>query len=116
MEFLEHKVLADYNEFMHVGDNYANDAFSYEQGMTQINDAVMAMVDAINNISVSINGINDMVKESAGGVQDIAEKTSAVVQKVDSTSTFVDVSKESAENLNQINEYCKCLLLRVAES
>lgn len=102
MEFLEHKVLADYNEFMHVGDNYANDAFSYEQGMTQINDAVMAMVDAINNISVSINGINDMVKESAGGVQDIAEKTSAVVQKVDSTSTFVDVSKESAENLNQI--------------
>ena len=65
-------------------------------------DAVMSMVDAINNISVSINGINDMVKESAGGVQDIAEKTSTVVQKVDSASTFVDTSKESAENLNQI--------------
>lgn len=102
MEFLEHKVLADYNEFMQVGDTYAQDAFAYEQGMTQINDAVMAMVDAINNISASINGINDMVKESAGGVQDIAEKTSIVVQKVDSTSTFVNVSKESAENLNQI--------------
>ncbi|MCX4327053.1 MAG: methyl-accepting chemotaxis protein [Lachnospiraceae bacterium] len=102
MEFLEQKVLSDYNEFMQVGDTYAHDASDYEQGMTQINDAVMSMVDAINNISVSINGINDMVKESAGGVQDIAEKTSTVVQKVDSASTFVDTSKESAENLNQI--------------
>lgn len=85
-----------------MGETYAQDAFSYEQGMTQINNAVTALVDAINNISSSINGINNMVKESASGVLDIAEKTSVVVQKVDSTSTFVSVSKESAENLNQI--------------
>lgn len=102
MEFLDRTVLKDYNEFMEVGETYAQDAFSYEQGMTQINNAVTALVDAINNISSSINGINNMVKESASGVLDIAEKTSVVVQKVDSTSTFVSVSKESAENLNQI--------------
>ena len=70
--------------------------------MTQINAAVTALVDAINNITDSISGINHMVRESASGVQDIAEKTSVVVQKVDSTSSFVSVSKESAENLNQI--------------
>ncbi len=102
MEFLDRTVLKDYNEFMQVGETYAQDAFSYEQGMTQINAAVTALVDAINNITDSISGINHMVRESASGVQDIAEKTSVVVQKVDSTSSFVSVSKESAENLNQI--------------
>ena len=102
MEFLDRTVLKDYNEFMQVGETYAQDAFSYEQGMTQINDAVTELVDAINNILSSIGGISTMVKESASGVSDIAEKTSVVVQKVESTSTFVSVSKESAENLNQI--------------
>ncbi len=102
MEFLDRTVLKDYNEFMQVGETYAQDAFSYEQGMTQINAAVTALVDAINNITDSISGSNHMVRESASGVQDIAEKTSVVVQKVDSTSSFVSVSKESAENLNQI--------------
>ncbi len=102
MEFLDRTVLKDYNEFMQVGETYAQDAFSYEQGMTRINAAVTALVDAINNITDSISGINHMVRESASGVQDIAEKTSVVVQKVDSTSSFVSVSKESAENLNQI--------------
>lgn len=102
MDFLDHTVLSDYEEFMQVGETYAQDACSYEQGMTQINDAVTSLVDAINNITSSISGINNMVRESASGVLDIAEKTSVVVQKVESTSTFVNVSKESAENLNQI--------------
>ncbi len=102
MEFLDNTVLKDYNEFMHVGENYAQDAADYEQGMTQINDAVTTLVEAINNISFSIREINNTVNESATGVSDIADKTSSMVQMIQATDSFVSESKESADNLNKI--------------
>lgn len=102
MDFLENTVLGDYKGFMEVGEKYSEDAAAFEDGMTRINQSINALVDAITDISHSIEEINLTVNESATGVSDIAEKTSEMVQKIEATGTFMQDSEESASKLNQI--------------
>ena len=102
MDFLENTVLGDYKGFMEVGEKYSEDAATFEDGMTKINQSIVTLVDAITDISHSIEEINLTVNESATGVSDIAEKTSEMVQKIEATETFMQDSEESANNLNQI--------------
>ena len=102
MDFLENTVLGDYKGFMEVGEKYSKDAAAFEDGMTKINHSIVTLVDAITDISHSIEEINLTVNESATGVSDIAEKTSEMVRKIEATGTFVQDSEESANNLNQI--------------
>lgn len=102
MDFLENTVLGDYKGFMEVGEKYSEDAATFEDGMTRINQSINALVDAITDISHSIEEINLTVNESATGVSDIAEKTSEMVQKIEATGTFMQDSEESASKLNQI--------------
>ena len=102
MDFLENTVLKDYEEFKGVGENYSGDASAYEQGMTEINDAIRTLVSAISDISFSIEEINTTVNESATGVSDIANKTSEMAQKIAFTESFMEGSKESTDNLNHI--------------
>ncbi len=102
MEFLEDTVLKDYEEFMQVGENYSQDAISYEEGMNQITDSVLSLVRAIENIAVSVQEINTTVGESANGVSDIAGKTAEMMQKIEDTGRFVSSTKENTGNLNQI--------------
>ena len=102
MDFLENTVLGDYKGFMEVGEKYSEDAAAFEDGMTKINHSIVTLVDAITDISHSIEEINLTVNESATGVSDIAEKTSEMVRKIEATGTFMQDSEESANNLNQI--------------
>ena len=102
MDFLENTVLGDYKGFMEVGEKYSEDAATFEDGMTKINQSIVTLVHAITDISHSIEEINLTVNESATGVSDIAEKTSEMVQKIEATGTFMQDSEESANNLNQI--------------
>lgn len=102
MNFLGETVLGDYQELTTVGEKYAEDADTYEVGMTKINEAVNVLADAISEISHSMSEINQTVNESATGVSDIADKTMEVVRKVEETEVFMKESKESSDNLNYI--------------
>lgn len=102
VEFLEHVVLKDYAEFMQVGENYSEDAGSYEDGMNQINEEVKKLASAISDIAFSIQEINTTVGESAMGVSEIADKTSEMLLEIEGTENLMKESKESADDLNRI--------------
>lgn len=102
VEFLEDVVMKDYRDFMQVGENYSDDATSFEDGMNQINEAVKNLASAISDIKFSIHEINTTVGESAMGVTDIADKTSEMLHKIEGTESIMKESKVSSENLNQI--------------
>ena len=87
---------------MQVGENYSDDATSFEDGMNQINEAVKNLASAISDIKFSIHEINTTVGESAMGVTDIADKTSEMLHKIEGTESIMKESKVSSENLNQI--------------
>lgn len=102
MNFLDNTVREDYKNFREVGENYDKDAGDYQTGMEQIQEAVKNLVAAITDITVSAQEINTTVGESAAGVSDIAGKTMEMVQKIETTGTFMNDSKKSADDLNGI--------------
>ena len=104
MHFLEDTVLKDYAEFAEVGENYSSDANEFEDGMTRINRAIQDLVHTIQEITHSVQEINTTVNQSATGISEIADHTAEMVQKIDDTESFVEKSKSSADNLNQIVE------------
>lgn len=102
MTFLDTTVQVDYKNFQDIGENYDEDASSYQIGMEKINNAVKNLVKAITEITLSTQEINTTVGESAAGVSDIAGKTTQMVQKIEETGSFMEESKKGAENLNGI--------------
>ena len=102
MAFLDSTVQEDYKNFQHIGENYDEDASSYQEGMEGINNAIKQLVSAIAEITLSTQEINDTVGESAVGVSDIAGKTCEMAQKIEETGAFMDESRKSAKDLNGI--------------
>lgn len=102
MTFLDKTVRENFASFREIGENYDDDASTYQAGMEQINEAVKELVTAIAEIAFSTQEINTTVGESAAGVSDIAGKTSEMVQKIQSTDVFMRDSKRSADDLNGI--------------
>lgn len=101
-EFLERTVLVDYNEFMQVSEQYAEDAGNYENSMKEISEAVRQLASAIEEITEAVEGISRMTEESAEGVSAIAEKTSNIVQKMMDEEDLVATNREKAEQLGNI--------------
>lgn len=101
-EFLERTVLVDYNEFMQVSEQYAEDAGNYESSMQEISVAVRTLGTAIEEITEAIEGISRMTEESAEGISVIAEKTSEIVQKMVDEEDLVAANREKAQQLGNI--------------
>ncbi len=101
-EFLEETVLEDYNKFMKVSEQYAEDAGNYEASMKEIGEAVRTLGSAIGEITEAMEGISKMTEESAEGISIIAEKTSAIVQKMNDEEELVAANREKAQKLGDI--------------
>lgn len=101
-DFLENTVLEDYNSFIQVSDQYAEDAGNFESSMQEITGAVRGLSSAIEEITEAIEGISRMTEESATGISRIAEKTSEIVQRVSDEGELVMVNQERAQQLGEI--------------
>ena len=88
MEFLEASVLKDYKGFRSVGENYMQDAIEYEEGMSQINEAITELVSAIDEMSISVHGI--------------ADHTSNMMDKIKDNDSYISGSTRSVSNLEHI--------------
>lgn len=88
MEFLDASVLKDYKGFRSVGENYMQDAIEYEEGMSQINEAITELVSAIDEMSVSVHGI--------------ADHTSNMMDKIKDNDSYISGSTRSVSNLEHI--------------
>lgn len=88
MEFLEASVLKDYKGFRSVGENYMQDAIEYEEGMSQINEAITELVSAIDEMSISVHGI--------------ADHTSNMMDKIKDNDSYISGSTRSVSNLENI--------------
>lgn len=101
-EFLETTVLSDYNSFMQVSDQYAEDAGNYEANMHEIGEAVRSLGTAIEEITEAVDGISRMTEESAEGISTIAEKTSEIVERMEEEENLIAENQEKAQALGEI--------------
>lgn len=100
--FLENTVLTEYKEFEQVSEQYQEDADTFKTSMNDVSDAMAGLANSIDAIAQALSGINSTVGESSIGVNDIAEKTSDMVEKTGTTHDMVEECYTYVEKLREI--------------
>ena len=104
LNFLEEKVIKDYDAFIGVSDEYNSDAIAFRESMLGIYKAITELNNNTSTIAEAISSITNTINESSIGVSDIAEKTENIVELTVETKNMVDENVEYAKNLNDIVE------------
>lgn len=102
LEFLENKVMNDYDAFMASSDEYSSAAKNIEDFMNQANEEVDQLKSAINSITDAMDSINRNINECSIGINDIANKTTEVVELTSESFERSNNCKTSASELQDI--------------
>ena len=99
MNYINGKVLPDYDSYVSSGVQYDKDAVyihevmgDFEQKSNKLNDTMASMVE-------SFHGISKAIEESTIGVTSVADNTSDLVKKVNDISIEITKNKEIANTL-----------------
>lgn len=99
LNFLENKVLKDYEGFIDVSEKYVDDATNINQTMMEINSSVDELSDRMDKISDAIAGINGAVTESTRGISGVADSNSEIVNLTKGTYQMAQDTISFAEEL-----------------
>lgn len=107
VDFLENVVLKDYDSFSAVGTQYDQDAEVFQNSMTGIREAVNSLNRVIGEIVGEVTAINTTVNEAAGGVTNIADKTTDVVSQTVKNGELVEDCLNTVKKLQEISAMFK---------
>lgn len=102
LNFLEQKVMNDYDEFMQSSDEYSGAARSIEEFMNQANEEVMELKRFIDEVTGAMSEVNDNISDCTAGISDIAQKTTDVVALTAEAFDKTSGGKASARKLSDI--------------
>lgn len=102
LDFLENKVLSDYDGFISISEKYADDASNINKTMQEVDDSIDELNDSILKISDAITGINAAVAESTQGVADVANNNSDIVKLTKDTYEMAQTTLGNAKMLDEI--------------
>lgn len=102
LDFLESKVLGDYDGFISNCEKYATDAADINQTMREVDRSIDELNDSMLKISDAITGINDAVADSTKGVTDVAMNNSDIVKLTHDTYDMAQATLHNAEALDAI--------------
>ena len=102
LEFLENKVMNDYDAFMESSDEYSSAAKNIEDFMNQANEEVDQLKSTISSITDAMDSINRNINECSIGINDIANKTTEVVELTSESFERSNNCKTSASELQDI--------------
>ena len=79
LEFVDKDVIADYDKFMEIVNQYEADADTMKRMLDSFADKANDMSKTMNNMNNGVQGISASVDESAKAVTSVAEDTSTLV-------------------------------------
>jgi len=97
--FLEKNVLANYDGFNDIGNQYLADAASFKETMTSISGEIVELNEAISKIVYHLDDVKNTMHTTSEGVVDIADKTSNVVQ---ATSDNYDLTNNTVGRVGDL--------------
>jgi methyl-accepting chemotaxis protein len=102
LDFIDSHVITNYRDLIQTGELYSKDTRSIENILHEFNATIQELISIITEINVSINNVAITVNEGAAGTQNIAEKTSVIVEKVMGVQKQMHDTEESAERLSAL--------------
>lgn len=104
MDYINDKVLSDYDNYVSSGQQYNEDSIHIHGVMVEFEEKVNKLNDTMVNMVDSFNGISNAIEESTVGITSAADNTSDLVEKVKDISTEVTKNKEIADELQKETE------------
>lgn len=107
ISFMEETVIADYENFIRVSEEYSSDAQDFSGSMQTINGSIAELEESIADITKSIQDINATVNEAAVSINDVANKATDMVGYANDTGDKAEENAECAKQLDQIVKWFK---------
>lgn len=101
MDFLENTVVADYDSFRRIGEDYEADANTFAVSMDRIYGEITELDDKIGEITEAIGNVNETIGQSAEGVNMIAEKSAEAAAN---TTRGYELLQESRDSIGRLKE------------
>lgn len=105
LEFIESKVMKDYDSFVGVANQYYDDADNMNMILTGFADSMADMEMTMRSINEGISNISTTVDESARGVSNAAENAGNLVTSIsqirEDTQTNQDISQQLSEEVKR---------------
>lgn len=102
LDFLENKVLQDYDGFILISEKYTLDAGNVNQIMLEVDHSIDELNESMLKISNALEGINSAVAESTAGVADVANNNSDIVKLTRDTYQMAQTTLGNAKLLDDI--------------
>ena len=102
IEFVDEKIVSDYDRFVQIIADYANDSDSASQTLADLADNATNISDTMTAMNDNISGITTTVEESAVGVTSVATEMTGLVSAIATISQQAGRNKAIAEDL--VNE------------
>lgn len=102
LDFLENKVMNDYQLFLSASEKYDEDARTVNSSMIGISDMAHNLENVAQNIVVAVSGITQTISEAAIGVGNVAEKTTDVVILSGDIMQVVESTDKTSGELSNI--------------
>lgn len=99
LEFIDKKVIKDYNAMVDTGEQYYKDAESIQLLVTDFSVTAEQLLASIQNVVYSINEITASNNENAQGTSDIADRSSELLSQSAEVAKLMKVSEETAQKL-----------------
>lgn len=108
VEYMEQEILPEFQNFVHIGEQYNNDATYVENTMNDFTQKSDKLSVAVTEIADSLNTISIAIKEAVGGVNGAATSTEELVgQMRDITSRMNENSDIAGQLKNETTIFTK---------
>ncbi|MGP0586290.1 methyl-accepting chemotaxis protein [Paenibacillus timonensis] len=101
LQFIDQTVIRDYNHMVKTGDQYYQDATTFQELVTDFSATAEELLASIQTVSQSIKEVTVSNSENASGTQDIAEKASEMLSKSEDMESLMVATEETAMRLLQ---------------
>lgn len=99
VKFIDEVVLADYDKFVGVSEEYYSDADSMDGMMRSFRAKAAELENMLSQVAESVHGINTAMEENAEGVANVADNTGNLVQLLGEIGQNADSNKQISDGL-----------------
>ncbi len=102
LDFIDNKVIKDYQELVGVGEKYSEDAAFVDALITDFSATAQELTASIQDIMKAIEEVTITVNDGAKGTEDIAQKTILIVEEISKVKDQMQISKNNALKLQEL--------------
>lgn len=101
LDFINKTVLADYDEYVGIGEKYEETAIYINEMLEGIDGQVQSLNSAMNEMSSSVENITRSVQESSEAISQSAENSQDIVYEINDISVAMDTNNEVTRKLDE---------------